>query len=1520
VNLCRLTHASYLRSLARLSLLASVLLGVVLAPLSVSATDSRRDPIWGGTVKNAPAWLSMPDDASQLYSEYQLETLAGHLITYGAVNASNCPDSGLLPTGEADACGLKAALPIAHEWQNQFNAAILSTSQESGVPPILLKNIFAWESEFWPVTVYINTSEYGFGHLTEMGADSALRWNALFYDEICAKSFAAETCAKGYTDQPETIRAALRGVVVQQVRVDCAACSYGLDLPLAQRSIPVFAQVLLANASFVKQTVDVMTGQPASDILTYEDFWKFTLTSYNAGPGCFNDALASLVRGGSALTWKNLSSRMEPGCRGAIKYVEYVSDAGAYHPEDDPSLTGVPTPVSTDTATGSETVTIEPGVSPTGTPTDQPTDTLTPSASDTFTPQSTPTATPTVGATDLGTTPTPTDAASTPAAETPTDGGPTPTDRTQTATPTGNYSDSPTPTGMSTDNPTLESTPTGTATDDETLTPPPTAAPTLGGTPIPATSDTPAPISEIKSPHATGQLVLKIDRNKRDLALQALKSAGINLAQDGEQIDDLDTVVVDVDPKALDVVLAALRESRGFEFVEPNYLVELAALPNDPGFSQQSNLWLVQAPQTWDVLPSMQEVTVAVLDTGVDANHPDLTDALWQNIAETGLDTNGNDKRFNGIDDDGNGYVDDWRGWNTVAGNNNAADGQGHGTHLAGIIAATSNNGIGIAGIAPNARILPIKVLDNAGFGTYAQVAEGITYATDMGAPVIELGFGGTGSSQLMQDAIDYAMAHNVLVVAAAGNSGDSTPYYPAAYPGVMAVSAVDDSQTWAPFSSTGSHISLSAPGVGIYSTYPGGGYRTFSGTSMASAQVAGVAALLAGQAQFADADALRNALIGGAHDLGAPGQDSYYGYGLVRALGALEYAGPLVPTPTPWIVPTSTPGGSGGVNLMASQDLWALSQISTYTIYDAPSGTTPAFNSIDSGFNDNLSYSTGILGGSSTRRWTFTSFDDITDPSITSIWRTYLDLRFYVDGWADDPYVIEINDGSGFLPFAVTTFDATNPPPSTLTTITLDVTTLLNTPVKVNNAQVRIRGITGSLGGLGADGLPDNVTVYFDEVRLRPVDSPPTPTPTAPFVPTATLAARAMTATPQSSEPHHNFQSASTDQCASCHRTHTAGSINLRNELSEEGVCFSCHTAGGSGTNVQPAFTNQTNTLTRFFKHDVANTTNIHQLDESVGAAFGGANRHIECEDCHAPHESSRTASPGTNPPPVLQQEMYSSTGVDPVWTVLGVPTGFTWMTTAQREYQVCFKCHSSFAALPTYGPDGYGWDGTSALIGYVTDGLAKLDNSSGAQIPDTRDLAEAFNSYGVSFHPVAAPGRNQNMPAGSFVPGWSQDSLIYCSDCHTNPTPAVGANGPHGSSLLHLLAGSADYITKIDPADTCNSVDGCPQIHDPGELCFKCHQYNTYATFVNPPATTHFKDANENLHAFHSFAACYTCHNSHGSGQAHLINFDTSVVNIFPGFDSQSAWTWNDATGTGTCYVSCHGFAHGSPRPYQP
>jgi thermitase len=1501
------------RILIGLALLVSLLLPSLL-PIGVQAgiLGAGRDPVWNARLKDVPGWLQMPDVTSQLYSEFELPVLAGKLILFGTIDGSGCPGNGLNANYEANECGLQRALSNTHEWQNRFNEAILNTSKQSGIPPRMLKNIFAWESQFWPQTVYVNTYEYGLGHMTLMGADSTLRWNVPFYDSICAASFSPDTCKIDYADQPKDIQSALRGVVVQRVNADCPECTYLLDIPLAERSVSLFADTLLANASYVKMIIKDQTRRQPADVVAYADLWKFTLTSYNAGPGCFINAFSNLVSYHIPLNYENLAARLEPGCQGAVAYIEFVSNTDAYNPDHEPiplppvAPTGVPLPTGTIPVL---TVTPEITVTLTTTATQIP---ETPTPSPTWQVSETPNITSTLssGTPEVTSTPTPTPDGET---ATPTSGveTPTPTPTGEIATPTPEIE---TPTPVETPTP-LTVTPTLTVTITPTLTVTPVITLTVPYTSTPTATVTPVTID---APHASTEIVLKIDPQNQKAALQALQAQGIDLTKDISHIKALDWLVVQVSADRLPYVLAALQNGPGIIFAEPNYLVSADSLADDPEFPRQDNLSAVQAPQTWAVLPSMQEVLVAVIDSGVDVNHPDLVDQIWQNAGEVGLDANGNDKRANGVDDDRNGYVDDWQGWNLISANNNVIDTLGHGTHLAGIIGAAVDNSIGVAGVAPNARLLPVKALDDSGVGAYSRVAEGITYATDMGARIINLGFSGISFSEMLQSAIDYAVTRGVLVVAASGNNGLTTPNYPAGYAGVLAVTAVDNDGYWTGFPASGEHVSLAAPGRDVYSTSPGGFYRALSGTSQAAAHVAGIAALLAGQPQLNDVSILRNALLNSARDLGDPGRDHYFGFGMVQANNALLYSGLVLPTPSTGNGSVTQPG-SGIPNTLTMLNLWGRTQITTFPV------NNPGY-SIDGAFNSKMAESTGTYGESSAYRWTFTSIDDVTTfPVIAAV---YLELRFYMTGWVDDSFSIQVYEPTNpACPAGWCTVEALkiNPTlgqpetqaPSSLTTMTIPVTSVLDTSAKVNAAQVRIAGTAST--GISVD----QVTIYVDEVRLRLLDylpPTPTPTPTQVFIPTAAIpATRPATASPVAGEPHSNLTPLTADQCASCHRSHTAQGRELRIDGHEEQICFGCHTAGGSGTNVQPAFTSKTNTPTRFFSHGVSNTSMIHMPGETIGGNFGGANRHVECEDCHSPHSSSRSAVPGSNLAPAVQQEMYLSTGVEPLWTAAGAPAGFSGMDVAEREYQVCFKCHSSFTTLPTYFPDGYGWDNSSTVPGYIANGLGKLSSTNPAQVLDSRDLAKEFNSFQVSFHPLAAQGRNRNMDPGSFVSPWSRDSIVYCTDCHDYA--GGDSDGPHGSPLLHLLDGASEYITQTDPGQNC-APGGCPSIHDPGELCFKCHQYNTYATGSNPVTTTRFRKGVENLHTFHSFGSCYTCHDSHGSEQDRLINFDTTVVSISAGYNSQTAWQFNAAANVGTCYVSCHAGNHGADgtKQYSP
>ena len=257
-------------------------------------------------------------------------------------------------------------------------------------------------------------------------------------------------------------------------------------------------------------------------------------------------------------------------------------------------------------------------------------------------------------------------------------------------------------------------------------------------------------------------------------------------------------------------------DTAGVAWVQPNYVYREAYVPNDPMYAQQWDLAGIGAPSAWDVTKGKSSVLVAVVDTGVDYTHPDLV-----------------------------GRIDTVNDYDFVNGDADAMDDNGHGTHVSGIIAATQDNGIGGTGVAPGGRILPVKVLSAAGAGDSVGVAAGIQYAADHGAKIINLSLAGS-ADRLMGTAVAYARSRGCVVIAAAGNEGSSGGAdYPARYPGVVGVGAVDRNNARASFSNYGDGVDVSAPGVGIWSTWPGSGYEAWSGTSMASPFVAGVAALL---------------------------------------------------------------------------------------------------------------------------------------------------------------------------------------------------------------------------------------------------------------------------------------------------------------------------------------------------------------------------------------------------------------------------------------------------------------------------------------------------------------------------------------------------------------------------------------------------------------------------------------------------------------------------------------------------
>ncbi|WP_338551944.1 S8 family peptidase [Paenibacillus sp. KS-LC4] len=307
------------------------------------------------------------------------------------------------------------------------------------------------------------------------------------------------------------------------------------------------------------------------------------------------------------------------------------------------------------------------------------------------------------------------------------------------------------------------------------------------------------------------------------------------------------------------------------EYVEPHYLYMTNetnndgdsgdVIPNDALYAKyQWNLPSIETEKGWKLSKGSDQVIVAVLDTGVQLDHPDLQGKLLE-------------------------------GTNIVDSEAKPDDDVGHGTHVAGIIGASVNNGEGVAGLSWYNKVMPVKVLDSSGAGSTYSVAQGLIWATDHGAKVINMSLGNYAQADFLHDAIKYAYDHDVVLIAASGNDNTDRPGYPAAYPEVFAVAATDSAQKKASFSNYGDYIDVAAPGDSIASTYPGGQYAALSGTSMASPHVAALAGLIRSVNPDLTNEEVMEIMRKSAVDLGDPGKDVYFGYGEIDIDRALKAA-----------------------------------------------------------------------------------------------------------------------------------------------------------------------------------------------------------------------------------------------------------------------------------------------------------------------------------------------------------------------------------------------------------------------------------------------------------------------------------------------------------------------------------------------------------------------------------------------------------------------------------------------------
>jgi thermitase len=379
--------------------------------------------------------------------------------------------------------------------------------------------------------------------------------------------------------------------------------------------------------------------------------------------------------------------------------------------------------------------------------------------------------------------------------------------------------------------------------------------------------------------HVSGEILVKFKQGTSIAEIGRLSAA--HSATVIDVIPQLGVVRLKI-PRGVDEGQAAgaFKRNASVQYAEPEYVASAVAAPNDPYFTGgfQWNLAKVQASSAWDVTTGSPSVVVAILDTGVDLSHPDLQGKVVASVNFTDSST--------------------------------ASDVNGHGTHVAGIVGAATNNGQGVAGLGYNTSVMNVKVMGDNGTGSFFAVAQGVVWAADHGARVVNMSLGAEFGNATLEDAVNYAWGKGVVVVAAAGNGGSSTPFYPAAYANVIAVASTDMFDKLAPLSDYGDWVDVAAPGGNIYSTLPNNNYASLSGTSMASPHVAGLAGLVFATVTDTNSngyvnDEVRSCIERYTDNIGVAG----IGSGRINAFkSVLCGSGNPTPTATPPPAPTPTP------------------------------------------------------------------------------------------------------------------------------------------------------------------------------------------------------------------------------------------------------------------------------------------------------------------------------------------------------------------------------------------------------------------------------------------------------------------------------------------------------------------------------------------------------------------------------------------------------------------------------------
>src|SRR3972149_3084557 len=424
------------------------------------------------------------------------------------------------------------------------------------------------------------------------------------------------------------------------------------------------------------------------------------------------------------------------------------------------------------------------------------------------------------------------------------------------------------------------------------------------------------------------------------------------------EIKQIDVKLIKVPEQALEKVQAAFAKNGKVEYVEKDYIFEPVAIPNDPYYPNQWHLPAINAPAAWDITTG-SSIPIAILDTGVDPNHPDLKDKLTL-------------------------------GYNFYNNNNDWSDVCGHGTKVAGSAASISNNGLGVSGVAWNNPIIPIKITDANCYGYYSSMINGIVYAADKGARVANISFQIFNGASL-SDAARYMNDHGGWVVAAAGNTGKLEDYSDNPY--IISVGAISTNDLVTSFSSYGPFVDFAAPGQGIYTTISGSSYNYVSGTSFASPIVAGVVGVVISNNPSMTSQQVYDALKNSAVDKGTAGRDNYYGWGLVNAYGAVLQNNPPPPIDsTPPTVTISSPQNGASVTgsfsvSVSSSDNVAVSKVELYldgALYSqkttAPYSFSLDANTMSEGTHEIKAVSIDSSGNSNFAKITVTVVRNATD------------------------------------------------------------------------------------------------------------------------------------------------------------------------------------------------------------------------------------------------------------------------------------------------------------------------------------------------------------------------------------------------------------------------------------------------------------------------------------------------------------------------------------------------------------